>query len=113
VLVWTIHGATGPGKGYRWIEGIAVVETVDLVMQEDHRGRQFENLRFGLRFLDLAEDGGALAAAWLNARRRPEGSIDQQLALAPAAWRRFCRVGASAIEGAGRRPAPQRLVARL
>jgi len=111
VILWTTHGATGPGKGYRWIEGIAVVDTVDLVMQEDPRGRQFENVRFGLRFVDLEDDSGAVNSTWLNSRRLSEGSLAEQLALAPYSWQRFVKSGVSALHGAGRRPAPLRLVA--
>jgi hypothetical protein len=95
VLVVTHRDASGPKKGYRTVEGIAVVKSADVVLQREPKTTgsssvgTFQNIRFELVILDLKHDGDAIAMEWINARRNPEISDEDALLLAPRSWQHF------------------------
>lgn len=95
-------------KGQVVFQGLAVIESAELVAQFDPRTRRsFPNYRFNLCVLDISAEGEDFDWAWINARRDPEQSLDETLALAPTSWRRWVAEGREAL------PALRRRVARL
>jgi hypothetical protein len=109
VLVVTHRDASGPKKGYRTVEGIAVVKSADVVLQREPKTTgsssvgTFQNIRFELVILDLKHDGDAIAMEWINARRNPETSDEDALLLAPRSWQHFVDSGITRVEDLRRR----------
>ena len=88
----------GKAKGYWRFLGVGLVERAELVTQIDRRHRPFVNYVFDCMLVDLSAEDLGIAWEWIAARRDPSKSLEQCLALAPAAWRRWVENGAAVKE---------------
>ncbi|MEO8570240.1 MAG: restriction endonuclease [Chloroflexota bacterium] len=83
----------GKTKGYWRFLGVGLVERAELVTQIDRRNRPFINYVFDCLLVDLSAENLNLAWEWIAARRDPTKSLEEALAIAPAAWRRWVEQG--------------------
>ncbi len=83
----------GKAKGYWRFLGVGLVERVELVTQVDRRNRPFVNYVFDCMLVDLSAEDLGIAWEWIAARRDPTKSLEDCLALAPSAWRRWVDLG--------------------
>ncbi len=83
----------GKSKGFWRFLGVGLVERAELVTQIDRHNRPFVNYVFDCFLVDLRAEGLNLAWEWIAARRDPTKSLEEALALAPAAWRRWVEQG--------------------
>jgi hypothetical protein len=88
----------GRAKGFWRFLGVGLVERAELVTQIDRRNRPFVNYVFDCVLIDLGAEGLNLSWNWIAARRDPTKSLEDCLALAPTAWRRWVEVGPSVKE---------------
>jgi hypothetical protein len=102
----------GKEKGFLQFEGFGLVERAERVTEWDPRVKvSFTNYRFDFLVMSLDEENESFSWDWINARRDQAITLDQTLALAPLAWRRWLREGASALPHV-RRSVSARLVKR-
>jgi hypothetical protein len=87
----------GKSKGYWRFLGVGLIERAELVAQVDRRNRPFVNYTFDCLLVDLSAESLSVAWEWIAARRDPTKSLEECLALAPSAWRRWVDHG-SAVE---------------
>ena len=83
----------GKSKGFWRFLGIGLVERAELVTQIDRHNRPFVNYVFDCFLVDLSAEDLGFAWEWIAARRDPTKSLEDALALAPAAWRRWVEQG--------------------
>jgi hypothetical protein len=83
----------GKAKGYWRFLGVGLVERSELVTQIDRHNRPFINYVFDCWLVDLATEDLNLAWEWIAARRDPTKSLEEALAVAPLAWRRWVEQG--------------------
>jgi hypothetical protein len=83
----------GKSKGFWRFLGVGLVERAELVTQIDRHNRPFVNYVFNCWLVDLGPDGLNLAWEWIAARRDPTKALEEALALAPTAWRRWVELG--------------------
>ena len=68
------------GRDFDKVEGLAVVTQSDVVEQPVPGSEaSFLNYRFLLQFVDLQEDSNRIDVRWINARRDPKASHEQEL----------------------------------
>lgn len=84
-------------KGYLRFCGLGVFETVREVLQQSPDGASFPNYAYDLALLDLTPEADRLDWKWIGARRDRSRTAEDALALAPASWRTWVRVGNSAL----------------
>jgi hypothetical protein len=83
----------GKSKGFWRFLGVGLVERAELVTQIDRHNRPFVNYVFDCFLVDLSTEGLNVAWEWIAARRDPTKSLEEALALAPSAWRRWVEQG--------------------
>jgi Restriction endonuclease AspBHI N-terminal/Restriction endonuclease len=94
VLLLTTHGEHGFGKGYKRVEGLAVVKRAEQVVQRNPKnGDVYRNFRFEFEILDTRRDDDLISMEWLNSRLDPTGTIDGQSQFAPEVWKEFMAKG--------------------
>ncbi len=99
VLVVSAHGRNGLGKGYRRVEGIGVIVRAEVISQRHtEQPLAFQNLKFELAILDLRDDNDSIPMSWINSRRDPETSLQEQYELAPLAWKKFIDGGITVVD---------------
>jgi hypothetical protein len=87
ILVFRSVTVDGRMKGNVRLEGLAVIESVEKVVQTDLVGKPYGNYRFRLRLLDLAGDHSAISNDWLIDRRSRDVPHEDANGRAPAAWK--------------------------
>ncbi len=88
----------GRVKGNVKFQGLGVIDKVEVVSQWDrHAAKTFANYRFDAVILSLASENENFDWSWINARRDPSVSLEDSLALAPVAWRRWVKDGTVAL----------------
>jgi hypothetical protein len=85
-------------KGYRRFRGVGLVERVERVIQVDRSGIPFVNYRYDCSLLTLKSENNLLSWDWIASRRDPTRSLDQTLAFAPQAWKRWVKQGGSILD---------------
>lgn len=105
ILIVAAHGEDGPGKGFRRVEGLAVIERADVIVQRDSSsGQTFSNMRFLLAVLDTStDDNDMISWNWINARRDPTLQARDEWKLAPQVWQKFVNNGIPQLETLRRR----------
>jgi hypothetical protein len=88
----------GRAKGWWRFLGVGLVERAELVTQIDRRNRPFVNYVFDCQLVDLSAEGLGVAWEWIAARRDPSKTLEECLALAPSAWRRWVDFGPAVRE---------------
>lgn len=83
----------GRSKGFWRFLGVGLVERAELVTQIDRQDRPFVNYVFDCFLVDLSAEGLNVSWEWIAARRDPTKSLEEALALAPTAWRRWVEQG--------------------
>ena len=83
----------GHSKGYWRFVGVGLVDRAELVTQVDRHGRLFVNYAFDCTLLDLSPEALTVSWDWIAARRDPNKSLEESLALAPTSWRRWVEQG--------------------
>ncbi|MEV0446286.1 HNH endonuclease [Streptomyces spectabilis] len=90
-------------KGYVKFCGVAVIESVEQVEQDD-KGRTFPNLRYELALLDLSNEGDRVDWSWIEARGDRGISTAATLERAPLSWRRWVEDGHDVLTELRQRP---------
>ena len=99
ILVVTAHGAAGPGKGFRRVEGLGVIVRAEIISQRHtEQPLAFQNLRFEIAILDLKDDQDAIPMSWINLRRAPTADLGEQCENAPRVWQQFVKGGITIID---------------
>ena len=88
----------GKAKGYWRFVGVGLVERAERVTQVDRHNRLFVNYVFDCLLVDLSAESLGVAWEWIAARRDPTKSLEDCVALAPAAWRRWVENGSAVKE---------------
>lgn len=103
LLVFATVTRNGTPKGHVKFCGVAVIEDVERVEQDD-KSRVFSNYRYELALLDLAEENDLVDWAWVEARGDRSISTQQALELAPKSWRQWVEGGRAALPDVRQRP---------
>ena len=95
----TVSGSTA---SYRRLAGYGMPRDLRIQSQRSERGT-FVNLVIELVLFGLTEEGECLNWDWIDHRRDDSLTSDEALVSAPAAWKRWVRLGESALETSRRR----------
>jgi len=99
ILVVTAHGRSGPGGGFRRVEGLGIILRAEVISQRHtEQPLAFQNLRFELAILDLKDDHDEIPMSWLNLRRQNDADIQAQFEEAPKAWQQFVDRGITIVD---------------
>lgn len=98
----------GREKGHVQFQGFGLIERAEFVSQLDQKTqRAFSNVRYDFAVMSAVSEGEELDWGWINARRDPRLSMDDCLALAPAAWQWWVKHGSTSL------PRVRRMLSRL
>ena len=92
----------GSSASYRRMAGYGVPRDLRIQSQRSSTGT-FTNLVIELVLFSLTAEGEQLDWNWIDRRRDPSSTAEETLKCAPAAWRRWVRLGDSTIETSRRR----------
>jgi hypothetical protein len=102
------HG--GRVKGFVQFQGVGFIAAVELVTQVHPVSGAFANYAFDCVVVSLAEEAETFDWEWVNLRRSSIADIDNCIAAAPHAWRRWIEGGPEAIESVRRRVSKLQIV---
>ena len=111
VLAFQSVSHAGRQKGFIRFEGVCLVRGAKLVTQFGDAG-YFANFAWDFVVISLGEDNEVFDWAWIDARRDPQVSARDALALAPAAWQEWVANGETSIPRIRRYVAKRSLVSR-
>jgi hypothetical protein len=90
------HG--GNVKGHVEFQGFGLIERAEFVSQLDQKTqRAFSNVRYDFVVMSAVSEGEEFDWEWVNARRNPDMSEDDCLALAPSAWQWWVKNGSTSL----------------
>ena len=90
------HG--GNVKGHVEFQGFGLIERAEFVSQLDQKTqRAFSNVRYDFVVMSAVSEGEEFDWNWINARRNPDLSDDDCLALAPSAWQWWVKNGSTSL----------------
>jgi len=85
-------------KGYLSFQGFGVIESVSRISQFDPRkNASFANYVYDFAVLGMAHENETFDWGWINARRSPDSTDAECLALAPQSWKRWLKGGSSSL----------------
>lgn len=89
----------GRKKGNLLFQGLGIIESVELITQFDPRlsSPYFSNYVFNMCVFSLAGEHEEFSWDWVNARRDPNMSNEETHKLAPEAWKRWVKEGATGL----------------
>jgi hypothetical protein len=85
-------------KGYLSFQGFGVIENVNRISQFDPRkNASFANYVYDFAVLGMAHENETFNWEWINARRNPDTTDAECLALAPQSWKNWLKGGPSSL----------------
>lgn len=89
----------GRKKGNLMFQGFGIIESVELITQFDPKltTPYFSNYVFNMCVFSMAHEHEEFSWEWINARRNPNISNEAAHALAPEAWKRWVKEGATGL----------------
>lgn len=92
----------GKQKGFPQFNGFGIVRRAELVVQLDSSGAPFSNYVFEFIVFTVAPEHEVFDWKWINERRNPDATTTQAMKVAPVAWQRWVKHGASVLPKARR-----------
>ena len=102
MILFESAAVPGSSASYRRLAGYGLPRELRIQSQRSERGT-FTNLVIELVLFSLTEEGECLNWDWIDRRRDRSLTSDEALVSAPAAWKRWVRLGDSALETSRRR----------
>lgn len=111
LLLFRSVSKNGKVKGHVQFCGVALIERAERVVQWGGPARTtFTNYVFDLVVIDLTAEDDKLDWDWITARRDPDRTDAEVVALAPTAWREWVKHGRSVLPKVRRRVARSQVV---
>lgn len=89
----------GRKKGNLMFQGFGVIESIELITQYDPKleNPYFSNYVYNMCVFSMSDEGESFSWDWINARRDPTKSTVEADKLAPKAWKRWIKEGATGL----------------